>query len=328
MKKLILVLTLLLAPIASFLVSCGNNTPTSSNSSNPTNTPTPAPTATNTPTPSVKTIVTFSGAASIMGICLDNSGNLYAADYNGSGATSNLIKVTSAGVTTQLTPQIPAVSDVVYDGTNWYMSTGTTSPYFIYRNSAAVTTSPITATSSISGVAINSAATTMALSSGSAVTLYSLPAFSVLGNITLSSGPSGEECLVFDNTGSLYVAQGNLIVKYTPGVSGSTTIAGQIGAGAYVDGAATTTAKFNGIQAIAVDGSGNVYVADTGNNAIRKVSSATVSTLVGPSGGSVTPAFTSPAIVGPQGIAVDSTGDVYFSDRNNSPGNHIYEYIP
>jgi hypothetical protein len=317
MKKLMLVLVLLAAPIATLLVSCGNSSPTSSNS--------PTATPTSTPVPSAKTVVSFSAAVSLQGLCLDSSDNVYVADYNGGGTNSELIKVTSAGVSTQLY-QIPYNSDVATDGTHLYVGS-TSSPYFTYY-SAGVTTQPIVPTNGISGVAVNSNGTTLALSSGSAVGLYSLPSFSLLGSTSLPAVASGNEALAFDNNGSLYVAQTTLIIKYTVGVSGATTIAGQA-TGGYVDGAAITTAKFNNIAAIAVDGNGNVYVADYGNNAIRELSGSTVTTLVGASSpGFVTPVLTSPTINGTQGIAVDGSGNVFFSVRNNLPNSNIYEYIP
>jgi sugar lactone lactonase YvrE len=324
MKKVMLILVLSLAPIAALLVSCGNSSPTSS--STPTSTPTPANTPTSTPTPSFKTLAAYSSAVSFMGICVDSSDNVYVADFSGAGTNSQLDKITSAGVTS-LVSQINNVKNVAYDGANWYTGAGNSSPYFYYY-SGGVTSSPISPAGSPSGLAINSNATTLALASGTGVTFYSINgggSFTNVASFTLAANSTGPQALAFDNSGSLYVAENNLIVKYSVGASGSTTIAGQSGAGAYLDGAATTTAKFSAIQAIAVDNNGNVYIADTGNQAIRELSGSTVTTLVGPTVAGVSPMLTSPTLTGPEGIAVDGSGNVFFSDLN---AHKIYEYIP
>jgi len=69
-----------------------------------------------------------------------------------------------------------------------------------------------------------------------------------------------------------------------------------------------------------VDSSGNIYVADAGNDTIEKISSGTVSTLAGTVGkaGSANGTGTAATFSSPQGIAVDSAGDVYVADTQNS----------
>ena len=323
-KKLIFVLVLLAAPVSMLLVSCGSS-PTSSNS------PTATPTFTSTPIPSFKTLITFGSAAvSLDGLCVDSSDNVYAADFFSAGANSRLLKVTSAGVTTQLTP-IPNISSVAFDGTNWYAGAENSS-YFYYYNGSTAIQSLGSGTSSW-GTAINSSATTLALGSGNAVTLYyNFPTFTAGPNIVLPAAPNGPECLAYDNSGNLYVALNKVVIKYAAGTtSGPTTIAGQTTAG-YVDGAATSVAEFNDLDAIAVGSNGNIYVADVGNSgsgiSIRELSGSTVTTLVGPlSTGFVAPLLTSPTLTEPEGIAVDGSGNVFFSDRSN-PDGAIYEYIP
>jgi len=81
------------------------------------------------------------------------------------------------------------------------------------------------------------------------------------------NGPQG---IAIDSSGNLYVAdtQNNLIRKVTP--SGwVTTIAGSLSAG-YVDGP-SKSAKFFSPADVEVGPSGVIYVADSGNNRIRKI---------------------------------------------------------
>jgi sugar lactone lactonase YvrE len=98
---------------------------------------------------------------------------------------------------------------------------------------------------------------------------------------------------------------------------GVITLAGS-GADGAQDGTGTT-ASFYGAGAVAVDASGNVYVADTRNHKIRKVSPGGA---VGTLAGSGLPGFgdgtgSAASFNSPNGIAVDSSGNVYVADTNN-----------
>jgi sugar lactone lactonase YvrE len=82
-----------------------------------------------------------------------------------------------------------------------------------------------------------------------------------------------------------------------------------------------TNSRFNGPKGIVWDGSGNLYVADSSNNAIRKIviSSAAVTTFAG----SATPGSTngtgvSASFYNPLGISVDTSGNFYVCDTNNN----------
>src|SRR5581483_5355735 len=95
-----------------------------------------------------------------------------------------------------------------------------------------------------------------------------------------------------------------------------TTFAGLAGSAGTSDGSGTF-ARFNGPTAIAVDATGNIYVADTGNHTIRRITPAgAVSTVAGLPGnaGSADGTGNAARFNGPQGVAVTSGGVVYVSD--------------
>jgi kumamolisin len=134
------------------------------------------------------------------------------------------------------------------------------------------------------------------------------------------------EGITVDSTGNIFVADtfNHLIRKITfsNGNYTVTTLAGQAGVAGFTDGNGTA-ATFNFPSAIAVDASGNLYVADTQNHAIRKVTQAgVVTTLAGghhPALAGVvdgTGAFASFNF--PSGIAVDASGNIYVADTDNN----------
>jgi sugar lactone lactonase YvrE len=131
---------------------------------------------------------------------------------------------------------------------------------------------------------------------------------------------SPSDCAV-DSAGNIYVADtGNhTIRKVTPGGT-VTTFAGKAGVAGAADGPAGA-ATFNQPFGVAVDQSGNVYVADTANSTIRKISpTGDVVTLAGFAG--VTGSSDGTGDVArfrtPAGIAVDSAGTIYVSDTGNN----------
>jgi serine/threonine protein kinase, bacterial len=125
--------------------------------------------------------------------------------------------------------------------------------------------------------------------------------------------------VALDASGNLYVADSNnnLIREITPtGVV--TTLAGT-GTSGFVNGPANM-ATFSFPQGIAVDASGNVYVADNGNNLIREISAAGIVTTLAGNGtqGVNNGVDTAANFYEPTGIAVDAAGNVYVADYGNN----------
>ncbi len=130
--------------------------------------------------------------------------------------------------------------------------------------------------------------------------------------------PSG---VTSDAAGNLYVSDtGNALIRKVTPAGVVTTVAGSATARGNADGAGSA-ATFGSPSGIAIDSAGNVYVADSFNATIRKITSAgVVSTLAGSAGnrGSVNGTGSAALFNYPNGVAVDAAGNVYVADTFNS----------
>ncbi len=126
-----------------------------------------------------------------------------------------------------------------------------------------------------------------------------------------------------DGQGNWYVADtaNNRVRKVQPG-GNLFTLAGNGNASYFGDGGPATKASVNQPEGVAVDAAGNVYIADTLDNAVRKVTAdGTISTLAGTG----TPGYSGdggPAkqarLKLPRAVAVDASGNVYVADTGNN----------
>ena len=142
-------------------------------------------------------------------------------------------------------------------------------------------------------------------------------------NVTLS--PQG---LALDASGNLFIADSywNRIFKVrTNGIIVSVAGSGSPGLGSYSgDGRSATNANLNQPSGVTLDTTGNLFIADTSNNRIRKVDTNNIITTVAGNGndgfsgdgGGILATDTSLWL--PYGVAVDSTGNLFIADQQNS----------
>lgn len=136
------------------------------------------------------------------------------------------------------------------------------------------------------------------------------------GNSRFSS-PSG---IAVDSAQIAYVADtGNHTIRKITSTGTVTTLAGSAGLSGGTN-ATGTAARFNAPTGIAVDSAGNVFVCDTGNHTIRKITSAgVVTTLAGSPGtsGTTNANGSNARFNSPQGITLDGSGNLYIADSGN-----------
>jgi uncharacterized protein (TIGR03437 family) len=126
--------------------------------------------------------------------------------------------------------------------------------------------------------------------------------------------------VALDSLGNIYIADSgnNVIRKLSDGVI--TTIAGNGTFGFSGDNGPATAAQLNTPNGLAIDGLGNLYVANTSNSRIRKVSQGTITTIAGNGtrgfSGDSGPAA-SAELYYPSAVAVDAAGNLYICDSGN-----------
>jgi sugar lactone lactonase YvrE len=145
----------------------------------------------------------------------------------------------------------------------------------------------------------------------------------VTGNITTPAA------LAVSTGGFLYIAgipvtnESSFVLRVNPRDNQTTQAAGFAGSGYNGDNTLAWLALLNGPQGLALDGAGNILVADTGNNRIRKVDAQSnlITTLAGTGAagysGDGGPAAGA-AISSPARLSLDGSGNIYFADTGNN----------
>ena len=238
------------------------------------------------------------------GVATDKAGNVYVADTD----NATIRRITPAGVV------------ITFAGTaGMYGSTDTaggtpsfSSPYGLATDSAGNVYVADQDNNTIRKITPTGVVTTLAGSAGvagSTDTTVGTPSF---------NQPWG---LATDATGNVYVADSiNYIIRKITPVGVVTTLAGTAGNYGSSNGTGAA-ASFSNLTGITTDSAGNVYVADSGNNTIRKITPAgVVSTFAGTAGvaGSADGVGSAASFRWPTGVATDSAGNVYVADQDNN----------
>jgi len=237
------------------------------------------------------------------GVAVDSAGNLYIADtYN-----SRIRKVTNGAITT-----VAGNGTQSFSGDNGPATSAQL--YGSHGVAAGPDGSVYIADSSNNRIrkVSNSVITTVA-GTGTA-------GFSGDNGPAISAQLTDPEGVAVDSAGNLYIADTGYsrVRKVANGVI--TTVAG--GGATLGDNGPATSAQLYSPKGVAVDSAGNLYIADTYNQRIRKVSNGVITTVAGtgthgPSSGDNSPA-TSASLFSPTGVAVDSAGNLYIADTGNS----------
>jgi streptogramin lyase len=234
------------------------------------------------------------------GVAVDGAGNVFVAD----SGNNTIRKITPAGMVTTLAG---AASSGSADGTG--AAARFNSPESVAVDGAGNVFVADWGNSTIRKITPSGVVTTFAGTAGS------YGSADGTGAAASFSFPTG---VAVDGSGNLFVADlGNSTIRKITPAGVVTTLAGTAGSSGSADGTGAA-ARFNGPHGVAVDGSGDVFVADTGNNAIRKIStSGVVTTIVGVaaqvSAGNL-PGPLPASILSPSGVAIDaSTGKLYIT---------------
>lgn len=237
------------------------------------------------------------------GIAVDANGNLYVTD----AGNDTIRKITPGGVVSTLAGTATTIGSS--DGTG--SSARFDYPFGIVIDSANNLYVTDFSNSTVRKVTAAGVVTTLAGSPGSP------GSHDGVGSAAQFLAPTG---IALDGQGNLYVSdyRENTIRRITPaGVV--TTLAGQAGVSGHAEGTGTA-ATFDAPLGLAVDGNGNVFVADRGNNVIREISSSGVVTLFSGSGeiGGADGAGTRATFNAPFGLAIDASGNLYVGDSGNN----------
>ena len=274
-------------------------------------------------------------------VAVDRAGNLYVGEVD----AGKVFKLTPAGEVTVLGAGGPEIHDPVgvalgRDGTVYVSDADANTIYRIApggattllakpsmtmtETSLSTPTSVVVDAAGNAYVTNNGANTILKITPGGVVSVFAGKSGAAgsadgTGNAARFATPRG---IAIDEAGNLYVAdEGNSNIRMITPAGVVSTLAGAAGSSGRTDGTGTA-ARFGAPRGVAVDAAGNnVYVADTDNHVIRKITKAgVVTTLAGRAGDNSK--ADGPASVArfsePRGIAVDAAGNVYVADSGNA----------
>jgi trimeric autotransporter adhesin len=245
------------------------------------------------------------------GVAVDSAGNLYIADVG-----NQRIRIVSAG--TGLITTIAGNGMSGFSGDNGAATSAElNNPNGVTVDSAGNLYIADVGNQRIRIVSIGTGAITTIAGNGTS-------GFSGDNGAATSAELNNPDGVTVDSAGNLYIADSaNNVIRLVSAATGLiTTIAGNGTSGFSGDNGAGTSAELNNPDSVAVDGAGNIYIADTLNNRIRMVSAAT-GTITTVSGNG-TPGFsgnngaaTGAELHTPISVALDSVGNLYIADSLN-----------
>jgi uncharacterized protein (TIGR03437 family) len=247
----------------------------------------------------------------LIGIARDSAGNIYAAD-----ASNNVIvKITPAGILT-------VVAGNRLDGFSGDGGPATAASISLMPYPGIPSTVGLVADSSgalyfsdswnnrVRRVAPDGTITTVA-GSGSR-------SFSGDGGPATAAGLDSPTGLARDAAGNLYVSDGDDRIRKVSPSGIITTIAGTGTGGFSGDGGPATSARLRDPQGLAVDSSGRLYVADRGNQRIRRISADGIITTIAGGGIADSGPATAVFLALPLGVSVDAALNLYIADGYNN----------
>ncbi|MCU1237827.1 MAG: repeat containing protein, partial [Candidatus Solibacter sp.] len=231
--------------------------------------------------------------SSLNGVAVDRLGNLYLSDTD----NHRVRKISAAGVVTTIAGNgLPGFSGDGLPGPNAQLN----SPYGLALDTAGNLYIADFGNQRVRRVSNDGTITTVAGTGRRAS--------SADGAAPLDTSLLSPRNVAVDAKGNLYIAEfeGHRVRRLTPDGK-FTTVAGTGIAGPGGDGFAAVKAQLNCPAGLAFDRAGAVYIADSGNNVIRKIyADNTIGTVVGRTPGT--------QLFSPQSVAVDQTGNIYVGD--------------
>jgi sugar lactone lactonase YvrE len=292
-------------------------------------------------TDGVGSSATFNGPS---GLAIDGAGNLYVADSGNSsvrrvtsqGSVQTLVGSTAIagdadGVGAQASFEAPTGIVVDAAGNTWIADSGNRTVRRITPQGETTTlqtaagTGPVFLGGQAAGLTVD-AAGNLYVADMEPYSILKVSPDGIATTLVANSAVHGEESAFYspagiavDRSGNVYFTDlfSNSVRKVTP--EGAISVF----AGSFQPGSADgtgTAAAFNAPQGVALDDAGNLYVADSGNNTLRRITpGGVVTTMAGSAGlaGSADGVGAAARFQSPQGLAVDRAGNVFVADTGN-----------